>query len=167
MAAHEQAANFEAVGSSWNTIGWVYVQRRQFARAAEALDRAARIATDHNIGRLAAYVTQTRAELALAQGLHDQALKLTDESASHPEASPRCRALSLLVRARALAATDAADLEVERSFQGAFEALKNQGRKQLARAHEYYSEALSARGREHDALAAARRALELGRATAL
>ena len=167
LAAHEQAANFEAVGSSWNTIGWVYVQRRQFARAAEALDRAARIATDHNIGRLAAYVTQTRAELALAQGLHDQALKLADESASHPEASPRCRALSLLVRARALAATDAVDLEVERSFQGAFEALKNQGRKQLARAHEYYSEALSARGREHDALAAARRALELGRATAL
>jgi len=162
-AAHEQVADFEAIGSSWNTIGWVYLQRQQFARACEALDRAERIASEHGAGRLQAYVLQTRAEVALAQADAALALTFAGASASHPQASARCRALSLLVRARALAATKASDAEIDHAYQSAFEALKNQGRSQLARAYEYYSDSLSERDREHDALLAARKAMDPAR----
>ena len=77
------------------------------------------------------------------------------------DSSERGRALSLLVKARALAEARAPLPSVNRAFQDAFEALKPFGRRQLARAHELHFEALTKRERFKEAAGSAQRALEL------
>ncbi len=161
LAAWEQVGSEEQVASTWNTIAWVYVQRRQFARAEEALDKAEQLAAARGDGRLAAYVLQTRAELALARGDAASAATLAGESVSHPAASPRCRALSLLVKAEAVAQSNAPLPEVRAAFAAAIEALAPEGRRQVARAYRAYFEALGARGLFQEATAQAQKALEL------
>lgn len=163
LAAYEQLHDLRQIGSSWNTIGWVYIQRKAGARAREALDRADAIATETQDGRLAAYVLQSRAELALAEGAHEEALRLAQASVDHPAASARCRAVSALVKAEALAQTKAADADVDAAFQHAIDSLAPQGRQQVARAHRKHFEALVARGRSDDAVSAAKQAFDLAR----
>lgn len=161
LAAYEELGNRAAIGSSWNTIGWVYLKRGQLQRAAEALGRAEQIARTESDGRLMAYVLQTRAELALAKGNVTQALDLAQESIAHPSASSRCRALSLLVRAEALAKSKASVRELNAAFEQAARALEPHGRRQLARVYEAQFKALTARGELRDAGAAAQRTIEL------
>lgn len=161
LSAYDELGNRAAVGSSWNTIGWVFVKRGQLQRAGEALDRAEEVGRANNDGRLLAYVLQTRAELALAKGDVKGAIRLADESIHHPAASSRCRALSLFVRAQALAKTKATVREVKTAFDKTFEALAPHGRRQLAAAYEAYFEALTARAQLKEAGAAARKAMEL------
>jgi len=161
LGAYESIGNVAQVGSSWNTIGWVYIQRGQHTRAAEALDRAERVALEIGDRRLMGYVLQNRAELALAAGDVPAAIAAADASIAEPQASTRCRAISRLVRARALAQGTAKDTEVIENFELAFEALAPHGRRMLARAYQAYFDALSARGRIDEANRAARRALEL------
>jgi tetratricopeptide (TPR) repeat protein len=161
LLAYEELGNRAAVGSSWNTIGWVFVKRGQLQRAAEALDRSEEVGRATNDGRLLAYVLQTRAELALAKGDIHSAMQLAEQSIDHPDAPSRCRALSLLVHARALAQTNASASDVTRAFERTFKALRPHGRRQLASAYEAYFEALTARGRLKEAGAAARTAMEL------
>jgi HTH-type transcriptional regulator, quorum sensing regulator NprR len=161
LTAYEQLGNRAAVGSSWNTIGWVYIKRGQLQRAAEALDRAEEVGRASDDGRLLAYVLQTRAELALVKGDVKNALRLADESITHPAASSRCRALSLLVRAQALAKAKGSGRDVKAAFAKSFNALAPHGRRQLASAYEAYFEALTARGLLQEAGVAARKAMEL------
>jgi tetratricopeptide (TPR) repeat protein len=151
------------IGSTWNTIGWVYVQRREFAKASEALAKAERLADEMNDHRLRGYVLQTRAELELARGHAKEALEIADASLGVKESSKRGRALSLLVKAQALAATDAPLPAVDRAFATAFDALKPFGRRQLARAYELHFEVLAKRQRFREAAQSAQRALELMR----
>jgi hypothetical protein len=107
------------------------------------------------------YVIQNRAELALTRGATEDAVRLAQQSAASPDASTRCRALSLLVEAQALARGRASDAVVNRAFANAIEALAPHGRGTLARAYEAQFDALVARGRAKEANASARRALEL------
>ncbi len=161
LQAYEQLRHTRAIASTWNTIGWIYVKRGQTGRAAEALDRAWRLAQAQSDGRLAAYVLQSRAELEMSRGDFPAAVRLAEESARHPQASARARALSLLVRAEALAKTRAPLAALNAAFRDAFEALEPHGRRQLAKAYRAHFEALVARGESKQAVVSARRALEL------
>lgn len=161
LGAYEQLELEAMVGSSWNTIGWICVQRRQFGRAEEALAKAERSATRRDDRALLGYILQTRAELELARGKSADAIRMADASADLAGASERCKALSLLVRAQAVGASAAPLTEVRRAFARATAALEPHGRRQLARAHELRFAALSARGEYKEAAAAASKALEL------
>lgn len=161
LRAYEELGDRALVGSAWNTIGWVLVQREQFGRAREALDRAHRVAEELNNARLRGYVLQTRGELELARGHATEALQLANDSIAVEGSAPRGRALSLLVKAQALAATGAPLPAVNAAFEAAFEALSPCGRRQLARAHELHFQVLIKRERYKEAAASAQRALEL------
>ncbi|MGH2498839.1 MAG: hypothetical protein ACRDF0_01910, partial [Candidatus Limnocylindria bacterium] len=97
LAEYERMGVAAHVGNMWNTIGRIYIGRKQHARAADALGRAERIAGETDDDRLAAYVLQNRAELALARGEADGAVALAQESIDHRGAPKRGRALSVLV----------------------------------------------------------------------
>lgn len=165
LEAYERLGDERAVGSAWNTLGWVYIKREQYDRAGEALDEAERIAERLGHARLRGYVLQNRAELRLAQGKPAEAVRLAEESIRHKDIAPRCRAISLLVRAQALARIDASLGAVTKAFNEAIEALEPYGRQMLARAYEAQFEALSARGQTREATAAARRALAFTKPT--
>lgn len=161
LAAYEQIGDARAIASTWNTIGWVYIKRGQLARASEALSTADSLAANNRDGRLAAYVLQNRAELELAKGNATAALELAAQSIAHPEASARCKAISLLVRAQALAQTKVTDSKLVSAFREAVTALEPHGRRLLARGYQAEFEALTMRGRPREANAAAKRAIEL------
>jgi len=161
LQSFEQLEDRPAIASTWNTLAWIYMKRTQHGRAAEALTRAEREARDAHYGAVLPWIVQTRAELALSRGDFARSVELAEESIASPDASPRCRALSSLVRAKALARTRATTEEVMRAFDGAALALRPFGRRQEARAQQSKFDALSARRRLREANAAARRALEL------
>lgn len=166
LDAYDALGNERAVGSSWNTIAWVYIQRRQFGRAEEAVIKAEQLALAQSNGRLLAYVLQTRADLEAARGNHEAAIEWAQRSIDHADASKRCRALSLLVKAQALGHTKADAPQVTAAFEEAFRALESQGRRLLAGAYHAHFDAMTERDETAAALASARRALELMRPTA-
>ena len=133
LSAYEQLGDRRHIGSAWNTIGWVYTQRGQYARAYDALATAERSAAELNDKRLLGYVLQSRAELELAQGHPDEAVQLSEASVAVPEASARCRGLSELVHAQALARRKEPLPSVRRAFETAFRTLTPEGRPLLAR----------------------------------
>lgn len=161
VAAYEELGRSADVGSSWNTLGWVYVQRGQASRAADALARAEQIARGSGDVRLMGYVLQSRAELELAHDDPVAAIALADQSIALEGASGRCRALSQLVRARALARTTATPAAVRTAFSQAARALEPFGDRVAARAYTAEFDALNDRGLHRDAAAAAKRALDL------
>lgn len=161
VAAYEELGRTRDVGSTWNTMGWVYVQRGQASRAAEALAKAERIARETSDHRLMGYVLQNRAQLALLRDDPDAAVNLADQSIALEGVSARCRALSRLVRARALAQTKATPAAVRTAFSEAASALEPLGDRVAARAYTAEFEALNERGLHRDAARAAKRALEL------
>jgi tetratricopeptide (TPR) repeat protein len=165
LALHERVGDQAAIGSSWNTIGWVYIKRQQHTRAEDAFKHADAVAAETKDERLRAYVLQNRAELALSRGRFEDAMRLARESIDVPEASSRCRALSLLVYAQALGETKATDLAVAKAYDAAVAALEPHGRRLMVRALESEFAALTKRGRLKEANAAAGRAFELSQPT--
>lgn len=161
LAAYEELGRMRDVGSSWNTLGWVYVRRGQASRGAEALARSERIARESGDARLMGYVLQSRAELELVRNDPAAAIALADQSIAVAGVSARCRALSQLVRARALARTKATPAAVRAAFSQAARALEPFGDRVAARAYTAEFEALNERGLHRDAARAAKHALEL------
>ena len=161
VAAYEDLGRIRDVGSTWNTLGWVYIQRGQGSRAMEALARAEQIARENRDVRLMGYVLQSRAELELARDDPAAAITLAEQSIALEGVSARCRALSRLVRARALARTNAAPAAVRSAFSQAAQALEPFGDRVAARAYTAEFEALNERGLHREASRAAKRALEL------
>jgi tetratricopeptide (TPR) repeat protein len=161
LEAYEHLGVAAHIGSVWNTIGWIHVQRRQFDQANVALGRAAALAVGSGDDRLAAYVLQTRAELSLARGDATDALRLAQESIDQPSASLRCRATSLLVRAQALAASDATTGSVRQAFADAARAVEPFGRDLSVRVRRSEFTAMVDRGASRYAIAAASAALAL------
>ncbi len=161
LQAYEELDSKADIGSAWNTLGWVYISRGQAGRAAEALTRAERLAQENDDGRLMSYVLQNRAELELARGNPEAAVKLAQQSIDHPAASTRCRAISRLVKAQALARTKASDAQVSTAFREAIADLEPHGRRMGARAYQALFESQVARGQVKQANEAARHALEL------
>ena len=161
LRAYETLGERALIGSSWNTIGWVYVQRKQFGRASEALVKAQQAADETHNPRLRGYVLQTKAELELARGRAKDAIALADASLEVEACSPRGRALSLLVKAQALAASGAPFGKMNDAFNEAFTALEPFGRRQLARAYELHFTTLMQRERYKEAAESAHQALAL------
>ena len=161
LVEYERLDDQAAIGSCWNTIGWIFVKRAQFTRASEALARADRVAERQGDGRLAAYILQSRAELALVRHDFDESMRQARASVDHPQASGRCKAMSQLVYAEALANTKATDSRVDAAFEAAFAALEPHGSRLLAGAHQAHFEALVRRGRAKPANDAAHKALQL------
>jgi tetratricopeptide (TPR) repeat protein len=161
LAAYEALGHQQAVATTWNTSGWVLMQKSNFRAAGEALDRADALARAHHHGPLAAVILQTRAELAHAKNDFGAAVTLAEESAAHPDASVRCHAGSLLVRAQALARTRVPLAKVHAAFKEAIAAGESEGRRHLARVYQAYFEALSARKQSADAVKTAAKAFEL------
>jgi tetratricopeptide (TPR) repeat protein len=161
LRTYDDLGDRPQVGSAWNTMAWVYVQRKQYPKAEEALARSERIAAELKDQRLLGYVVQTRAELELARGNAAEAARLAQASATVPDIAPRCRALSLLVYAQAIAATAAPTAEVESAFASALRELAPEGQALVARAHRAYFDALRARGQFKEAAEEADRALAL------
>lgn len=160
LQAYEELGSKAGIGSAWNTLGWVYLSRGQAGRASEALDRAQRLAEQNKDGRLMAYVLQNQAELELVRGNADAAVKRADESILHPDASSRCRAISRLVKAQALAKTKATDAQVTAAFKLAISDLAPHGRRMTARAYQALFETQVARGQTKQANESAKLALE-------
>jgi tetratricopeptide (TPR) repeat protein len=161
LEAYERLADQRAIGSAWNTLGWVYVKRGQVSRAREALDRAEDIAERIKDDHLRAYVLQNRAELELSRGNAEQARALADRSIESPNASSRAVALSKLIRAEAIATTKATDVIARRAYDEALRALEPHGRRLLARGYQSLFAAMTRRGRLKEANQAAQRSLEL------
>lgn len=151
----------QKAAETWNTLGWLFVQREQYGKAAEALDRAERMAEEHNLPRLMGWITLNRGALALAKGNSDEALRLAEDAAKTDSPSPRLRGRALLLRARAFAASDAALPQVRKAFEDAIAAHTTETAREQARAHQFYADALSERKQAAEAYAEARKALEL------
>lgn len=157
----DSVGQHEKVAEMWNTLGWLFVKREQYGKAAEALGRAERMATEQRLPRLAGWITLNRAALALARGNAADARRLADEAAATEPPSPRLRARALLLRARAVAAGDAPLAQVKKAFEEATVAHKAESPREQARAHEAYADALAERNETAEAFAEARAALHL------
>jgi tetratricopeptide (TPR) repeat protein len=161
LAAYEELESRADVGSAWNTLGWVYISRSQLTRAADALGRAERMASEQGNGRLMSYVLQSQAELEMARGNAQRAIDLAQQSIDHPDGSALCRATSLLVKAQALAKTKSSDPDVSAAFRDAIAALEPHGRRMAARGYQALFETNLARGKTKAANDAAQKALKL------
>lgn len=163
LELYERLRMETAVGETWNTLGWLYLQRKQYAKAGEALDEAERRARAFKNDRLLSYVLSTRSEIALARGKFDEATALAEESAAHPEVPPRCKAEALLVKAQALAAQQASLARVKDAFEEAIAAHEAEPPRVRAKADEAYAAVLAERGDAKGAYEHAQRALQLMR----
>lgn len=156
---------FDTVGhrasaaGTWVTLGWLFIQREQYGKASEALDRAEQLATELDLPRVKGHVTLNRGAIALARGDAGKARDLAEAAADAD--GPRLRSRALLLRAKAIAAGDAPVSQVQKAFEAAIAAHKDENPREQARAHQAYADALAARNQDKDAYAQARKALEL------
>lgn len=161
LQLHEELGRERAVAEAWHNLGWVYVQRKQYARAADALERAERLAGSIGHRSLVANALATRAELALARGEVERAVQLAAEAAAHPDASTRTRGFALLTKAQAEHRAGKSLAGLRRAFQAALKALGREPPHVRALVHEAFSDAMYERGDSDGAYAQARAALDL------
>jgi tetratricopeptide (TPR) repeat protein len=159
IEAHDALGQHERVAETWNTLGWLFIKREQYAKAAEALDKAEAIATDHGIGRLRPWIALNRAVIALARGQHREARELAEPVTQ--DKNPLLRARALLLVARAMDSAGGPLPEVRRAFEEAIAAHKDENAREQARAHQAYADALAGRKQPADAYTEARKASEL------
>jgi len=157
--AHEALGQHEKVAETFNTLGWLFIKREQYGKAAEALDKAEALAREHGIDRLGPWITLNRGALALARGQHREARDLAEAAAASKVV--RLRARALLLKARAIASAGGSVAEMRKAFDEAIAAHKDEGPREQARAHQSYADALADRKQPADAYAEARKASEL------
>ncbi|HEY6202476.1 MAG TPA: tetratricopeptide repeat protein [Candidatus Limnocylindria bacterium] len=160
---YEQLGRERAVAEAWNTAGWVAINRREYRRAKEALDRADALAARIDHGELAALIIATRAELALAQDKAEEAVRLAEQSLAHPRATRYARGNATLIRARALSASRTTLPRVVAAFEQAIKANAGEPQARRAEVHEAYADALAARNQTQAAFEQSKRALALTR----
>jgi tetratricopeptide (TPR) repeat protein len=160
MDIYEGLGRTEQVAETWNTLGWLFIKREQYAKAADALDRSEGLAKEHGLERLLPFIAINRAALALARGDAVTARDLA-EKAARDGATGRLRARSLLLRAQAMASGGASLPEVKRAFGEALGAARDENPSELARGHRIYADVLEERHQTAEAYAEARKALEL------
>jgi tetratricopeptide (TPR) repeat protein len=150
----------ERVAEAWNTLGWIHIQRGEFDKAAECLDRSSSMAKVIGDALLERWVQASRAELAMSRKRFDEARRLAEAAAQ--SASGELRAIALLLRAQAIAAADASTTAiVRRAFEDAIAAHTSEPPRVRARAHRLYADALAARKQLPEAYEQARKALDL------
>ena len=159
VAAWEKLGEHEKLAETWNTLGWLFIQREQYGKAEEALAKAEAMAKEHGIARLGAWTSLNRAALALARGKAADARDLAAAAADMD--GPRLRSRALLLKARAIAAVGGPLAEMRRAFEEAIAAHRDEPAREQARAHQAYAEALAARKQTADAYAEASKASQL------
>lgn len=157
----ERLEDERAIANVWNTLAWVAIQRKEFSRARTALERAERLAGEEHSERLRPWLATTRAELALAEGDLDEALRLVESAATVAGSGTRILTEALFVRAQVVTARKAPLRKIQDSFDAALAAAETQPRKLRARIRKHYAKVLSDRGEIAAALAQAQRALDL------
>ncbi len=158
--AYDALGRSEKVAETWNTLGWLFIKREQYTKAAEALDKSEVLAKQHGVKPLLGWITANRGAIALAKGKADEARELAERSIEMD--GPRLKARALLLRARAISAGGGSLPEMRRAFEEAIEAHnKGEGAREQARAHQAYADALAERKQAADAYAEARKASEL------
>jgi tetratricopeptide (TPR) repeat protein len=160
IEAHEALGQHRAVAQAMNTLGWLFIKREQYGKAAEVLDRAEAIAREHGLETLLPWIRLNRGALALGRG---QAIEAREhaEAAAAVKGQTRLRARALLLRARALSASGAVLGEMKRAFEEAIAAHKDESPRERARAHQIYADALAAKKQPAEAYEQSRRASEL------
>lgn len=153
------------LAEAWNTLGWLYVQRRQLGRAEEALVTAERMARETKYGALSALILASRAELELARAQPEHARALAEESAAHPAATSYARSNALWIRAQAVAAAKPPLRDLRRAYDEAITAASSEPAQRRAEIHESYARILVERGEAREANAQFELALTVRRPT--
>src|SRR2546430_2375706 len=104
LAVYEELGRDRAVGQMWHNVATIYISRREYDKAAEAIERSERIAKQAKLPTLEARLLTTRGELAAARGRWQEADRYARAGSEHPGASAYTRSRGLLLQAQALAA---------------------------------------------------------------
>jgi tetratricopeptide (TPR) repeat protein len=105
------------------------------------------------------HVVMNRGAIALAKGDTAKARELAEAAADAD--GPRLKSRAMLLRAKAIAASDAPLAQVKKAFDEAVAAHEKENARERARAHQAYADVLAARKQDREAFAEARKALEL------
>ncbi|MGE5099671.1 MAG: helix-turn-helix domain-containing protein [Deltaproteobacteria bacterium] len=160
VAAMEQLGQASAVVAALNNVAYIHMQRGEFRRADELLDRAQHLAQAEHLRSIEAALAATRAEVRLAQGASAESLKCANEAIALPDANAQTRGLAMVIAAQAMAELKRSAPEIAKAFERAISALKNSPRLQ-ARAHRLYADYLSKHGKVAAAYAEAQKAVAL------
>lgn len=101
LALHAELGSELEVGVLYNHLGLTFLRLGNLARAREYAEKAAETTERLNDRRAAAWVRETKAEIALEAGDHGSAMELADEVSASPDASAETRLSALVTAARA------------------------------------------------------------------
>ena len=163
LAVYEELGRDRAVGQMWHNVATIHIDRRQYDKAGEAIERSERIAKQAKLPTLEARLLTTRGELAAARGRWEEADKYARAGSEHPGASAYTRSRGLLLQARALAARRGALSRIRPILNQAVSSLRDEPARIRAEVHEAFASILADRGEWREAYEQARTSLELVR----
>ena len=163
LAVYEELGRDRAVGQMWHNVATIHLDRHQYEKAADAIERSDRIAKQAKLPSLEARLLTTRGELAAARGRWEDADKYARAGSEHPGASPYTRTRGLLLQARALAARRGPLSQIRRTLNIARNSVRDEPARIRAEVHEAFASILADRGEWREAYEQARTSLELVR----
>jgi tetratricopeptide (TPR) repeat protein len=161
LAVFEELGRERAVGQMWHKVATIYIDRRQYDRAAEAIERSDRIAKRAKLPTLEARLLTTRGELAAARGRWEEADRYARSGSEHPGASAYTRSRGFLLQAQALAARRGPLSRIRPMLQEAASSLQAEPARIRAEVHEAFATILADRGQWREAYKEARTSLDL------
>jgi tetratricopeptide (TPR) repeat protein len=163
LAVYEELGRDRAVGQMWHNVATIYIDRRQYNKAAEAIERSERIAKQAKLPTLEARLLTTRGDLAAARGRWEEADSFARAGSEHPGASAYTRSRGFVLQARALAARRGPMSRIRPIFQQAVSSLRDEPARIQAEVHEAFASILADRGEWREAYEQARTVVELVR----
>ncbi|MDQ2914085.1 MAG: hypothetical protein M3T56_12620, partial [Chloroflexota bacterium] len=149
----------------WHNLALIRLARREYGKAAEALDRAETLARHGKLGSLEARLVYLRGELAAARGNWRQAQAMANAAADYPAALGQTRGKALLLQARAASKLKAPAAHILPLLDRALSALAKEPSRIQAEAHQAYATVLADRGQWKDAFAHSQTAYRLSTTT--
>ena len=139
LETYDRLGEQRAVAESWNTLAWLYIERKQLGRAGESLETARKLASAAGHEQLNALLDVTAAELALARKQLPQAVELSERTLANRSASPYARAEAAFVRAQAVAQQRPSVPVLRRAYDAAVDAAGLQPGRRRAKVHRAYA----------------------------
>jgi tetratricopeptide (TPR) repeat protein len=161
LAVFEELGRERAVGQMWHNVATIYIDRRQYDKAAEAIERSERIAKRAKLPTLEARLLTTRGELAAARGRWEEAARYARSGSEHPGASSYTRSRGFLLQAQALAARRGPLSRIRPMLHEAASSVRDEPARIRAEVHEAFATILAARGQWREAYKEARTSLNL------
>jgi tetratricopeptide (TPR) repeat protein len=162
LSLFEELGREHAIGQLWHNLASVYLRRKDYPRAADALEHAERVASRAKVGSLDARLLSLRAQLAADRRQSEAARKFARAAVDHPASSAKTRGRAWLTLARVAAAQKEPLAELRRLLDAAVKAFATEPPRVRAEAHSAYAAILAGRGQWKDAYLEAQRTLELG-----